>query len=119
MTKKPNNTGLKNPIRSLLLKGLSVKEVAKKRGISTNRVYEYAIQHSLPVNTPLVPRSALSLRILKQASVLGIDKTAANFRLTPTNVRKHIALLKKLAASKRPSRRPKARTRTRTKSTSR
>lgn len=77
-----------NPIRRLLLAGHPVAEVQKRLKITTERIYEYANEHSLPVNPPVKPGSAKQKQILDCYRDFGARVTLVVFRLAPAALRR-------------------------------
>ena len=92
---KLRDLSLKNPIRRHLLSGRSVQETAKALKITTTRVYEYANQHNLPTNRPIVPGSAYEKQVLSllTSKSYPIRILSNILRTTPS----HLANLKRKA----------------------
>ena len=63
--KSPDVVERQQKIRSLLMGGVPISQVAKRVGLSRKRVYDYAVREKLPYNPPVRRNGKVERRILE------------------------------------------------------
>lgn len=81
----------------LSVKGLSVTQVAKLHKCTRRWVYEQCAARNLPRNATIRPNSSLERSILRALIItnMNYDTVGRLFSQAPSNIRKHVAALRK------------------------